>query len=100
MLQKELPKDYVISTGQTRSVKEMVKYVFNKLELDWEKYVVQDKKYFRAEELDYLRGDSSLAQKELGWKIEYSFEQMMDEMIDYWMRDFKKTLIEGGDESK
>lgn len=84
MLQKESPKDYVISTGQTRSVKEMVKYVFDKLELDWEKYVVQNKKYFRAEELDYLRGDSRLAQEELGWKIEYSFEQMIDEMVDYW----------------
>jgi len=89
MLQKESPKDYVISTGQTRSVKEMVKYVFDKLELDWQKYVIQDKKYFRAEELDYLRGDSSLAQKELGWKIDYSFEEMMDEMIDYWMKHLK-----------
>lgn len=89
MLQKESPKDYVISTGQTRRVEEMVKYVFDKLELDWQKYVIQDKKYFRAEELDYLRGDSSLAQKELGWKIDYSFEEMMDEMIDYWMKHLK-----------
>lgn len=89
MLQKESPKDYVISTGQTRSVKEMVKYVFDKLELDWQKYVIQDKKYFRAEELDYLRGDCSLAQKELGWKIDYSFEEMMDEMINYWMKHLK-----------
>jgi len=90
MLQNDSPKDYVIATGYTRSVKEMVKYVFGRLELDWQKYVIQDKKYFRAEELNYLRGDSSKAQKELDWKLEYSFESMMDEMIDYWMEKLQK----------
>lgn len=90
MLQNDSPKDYVIATGYTRSVKEMVQYVFGRLGLDWQKYVIQDKKYFRAEELDYLRGDSSKAQKELDWKLEYSFESMMDEMIDYWMEKLQK----------
>jgi GDPmannose 4,6-dehydratase len=84
MLQQDKPEDFVIATGETRSVKEMIEYVFNRLDLDCEKYVKTDKKYLRPEELNYLKGDSTKAQKVLGWKPKYTFEQMMDEMIDYW----------------
>lgn len=89
MLQRKTPEDYVIATGETRSVEEMVEYVFNKLNLDWKEFVQTDKKYLRPEELNYLRGDSTKARTELGWKPKYTFHQMMDEMIDYWMERLK-----------
>lgn len=89
MLQQTTPKDFVIATGETRSVKEMVEYVFNKLGLDWEQYVKTDKKFERPEELNYLRGDSQLARNILGWKPKYTFETMMDEMIEYWLNVLK-----------
>lgn len=85
MLQQEKSEDYVIATGETRSVEEMVEYVFNKLSLDWTEFVKTDKKYLRPEELNYLRGDSTKARTQLGWIPKYTFQQMMDEMINYWM---------------
>jgi GDPmannose 4,6-dehydratase len=85
MLQQKTPEDYVIATGETRSVEEMVEYVFNRLDLDWKEFVKTDKKYLRPEELNYLRGDSTKARTQLGWKPKYTFHQMMDEMIDHWM---------------
>ena len=85
MLQQEKPEDYVIATGETRSVEEMVEYVFNRLNLDWTEFVQTDKKYLRPEELNYLRGDSTKARTQLGWRPKYTFQQMMDEMINYWM---------------
>lgn len=90
MLQQKLPKDFVIATGETRTVQEMVEYVFNKLNLDWREYIKTDKKFERPEELNYLRGDSRLARNLLGWKPKYSFEGMMDEMIEYWLQTLHK----------
>jgi GDPmannose 4,6-dehydratase len=84
MLQQETPKDYVLATGISHTVNELVDYVFNKLNLDKDKYVKSDKKFERAEELHFLKGDSTKARTELGWEIEYSFETMLDEMIEYW----------------
>jgi GDPmannose 4,6-dehydratase len=89
MLQQTTPKDFVIATGETRTVKEMVQYVFDKLGLNWEEYVKTDKKFERPEELNYLRGDSALARNILGWKPKYTFESMMDEMIEYWLKELK-----------
>lgn len=85
MLQQEKPEDFVLATGISRSVKDLVHYVFSKLDLEFEKYLVCDKKYMRPEELEYLRGDSSKARNKLGWKQKYTFESMMDEMINYWL---------------
>ncbi len=89
MLQQDNPQDFVIATGETRSVKEMVDYVFGKLNLDISKYVKTDKKYLRPEELNYLRGDSTKAREVLNWKPKYTFEQMMDEMIEYWLNELQ-----------
>ena len=89
MLQQDSPQDFVIATGETRSVKEMVDYVFGKLNLDISKYVKTDKKYLRPEELNYLRGDSTKAREVLNWKPKYTFEQMMDEMIEYWLNELQ-----------
>jgi GDPmannose 4,6-dehydratase len=90
ILQQESPNDYVVSTGETRSVRDMCEYVFGKLNLDYKKYVVQDEKFLRPEELPYLRGDSSKIRTELGWSPKYSFSEMMDEMIEYWFSILKK----------
>lgn len=87
MLQADSPKDYILSTGKSRSVDDLVTYVFEKLNLSKEKHLATDKKYERPEELYYLRGDSTLARTELGWKPEYTFESMIDEMIDYWQKN-------------
>ena len=90
MLQQDKPEDYVLATGESHSVLDLVEYVFGKLELDYKLYVKTDKKFERAEELHYLRGDASKAEKTLGWKREYNFETMLDEMIEYWLNHFKK----------
>jgi GDPmannose 4,6-dehydratase len=70
----------------THSVREMVEYVFNKLELDHTKYVFQDEKFLRPEELPYLKGDSSKIRTILGWNPEYTFETLMDEMVEHWLK--------------
>jgi len=90
MLQQNKPEDYILATGETRSVKEMVEYVFLKLGMNWETYVSTDKKFERPEELNYLRGDATKAKTILNWSPSYTFESMMDEMINYWLEHFKK----------
>lgn len=90
MIQKDSPSDYVIATGETRSVKELVETVFGSLSLKWEDYVIVDQKYIRPEELDFLKGDSSKARKELNWKPEISFHSMIDEMTEYWLKALRK----------
>jgi len=90
MIQKDSPSDYVIATGETRSVKELVETVFGSLSLKWEDYVIVDQKYIRPEELDFLKGDSSKARKELNWKPEITFHSMIDEMTEYWLKALRK----------
>ena len=90
MLQHDMPDDFVCSTGISHSVKDLVVYVFNSLGLDWTQYVSVDKKYLRPEELKHLKGDCSKIKKVLGWTLEYSFESMMDEMIEYWLEYYEK----------
>jgi len=84
ILQQENPDDFVCATGISHTVKELCEYVFGKLEMDWKQYVKQDEKYFRPEELDVLKGDSSKL-RALGWEPKYTFETMLDEMIEYWL---------------
>ena len=91
MLQEDTPDDFVLATGETRMVRDLVDYVFSKLELDYEKYVITDKKFERAEELHYLRGDATKAIKVLGWKRKYTFESMLDEMIEHWLTKLSKN---------
>jgi GDPmannose 4,6-dehydratase len=89
ILQQDQPGDWVVATGETRSVRDMCKYVFEVLEMDYQEYVIQNQKFLRPEELPYLKGDPNRI-KALGWKPEYTFESMMDEMIDYWLKIFTK----------
>ena len=61
------PEDFVVSTGVTHSVRDMTNYVFKKLELDTEKYIFQNPKYLRPEELKYLKGDSTKLREKFNW---------------------------------
>jgi GDPmannose 4,6-dehydratase len=90
IINNDTPDDFVVSTMVTHSVRDMVEYVFNELELNHTKYVTQDGKFIRPEELDYLKGDSTKIRELLGWVPEYTFETMLDEMIEYWLNYFKK----------
>ena len=85
ILQLDKPDDFVCSTGISHSVKELVNYVFTRLGLHWSEYIKRDEKFLRPEELHDLKGDSSKLIKSTGWSHEYTFESMLDEMIDYWM---------------
>jgi len=86
ILKHNKPDDFVIATGHTRSIRQLCQIVFNNLNLDYKRYVKQQKKFLRPEELKYLKGDSSKARKVLKWKPEISFEQMINEMTDFWMK--------------
>jgi GDPmannose 4,6-dehydratase len=90
IVQQDKPGDWVVATGETRSVRDMCEYIFGKLDLDYKEYVVQNPKFLRPEELPYLKGDSTKIRTELGWTPTYTFESMMDEMIEYWMNILKK----------
>ena len=89
MMQHDEPGDWIVSTMETHSVREMCELVFNRLGLDYKDYVVQNPKFLRPEELPYLKGDSTKIRTELGWKPKYTFEEMMKEMTDYWLDYFK-----------
>ena len=88
ILEQDEPEDYVCATGVSHSVRELCDYTFSQLDLDYNDYVGIDEKYWRPEELVHLRGDSSRL-KSIGFKAEYTFESMLDEMIEYWVDIFK-----------
>lgn len=81
------PDEFIVATGETHSVRELCDIVFNKLNMNYKDYVVQNPIYMRPEELKYLKGDSSKARELLGWKPEYTFETMLDEMIERWEKE-------------
>lgn len=82
MLQQEKADDYVIATGESHSVREFLDEAFGYLGLDWQKYVEVDPKYFRPVDVNNLIGDSSKAQRLLGWKPKVSFKQLVRMMVD------------------
>jgi GDPmannose 4,6-dehydratase len=89
ILQQPQPGDWVVSTGVTHSVREMCDYVFSKLGLDYKNYIIQNQKFLRPEELKYLKGDSTRI-RALGWEPEYTFETLMDDMIEHWLKIYSK----------
>jgi GDPmannose 4,6-dehydratase len=98
MLQQEKPDDYVIATGETHSVREFVEKVFKKLDLDYERHVIVDPRYFRPTEVDCLLGDATKAKKAMGWEPRISFDRLIDMMIDADMEhaNREKTLVDAG----
>lgn len=89
ILQLESPDDYVCATGVSHTVKELCEYVFNKLELSYQDYVTMDEKFLRPEELNDLKGDPTKLKQHTGWVPTYTFETMLDEMIEYWINFYK-----------
>ena len=88
IFEQEQPNDFVCATGISHSVRDLCDYTFSKLDLDYKDYVGIDKKYYRPEELKHLKGDSSRLQS-IGFESEYTFETMLDEMINYWENIYK-----------
>jgi GDPmannose 4,6-dehydratase len=82
MLQRDEPDDYVVATGETHTVREFCERAFARAGLDWERYVKCDERLYRPAEVDLLVGDSAKARRELGWAPTYTFEQLVDEMVD------------------
>lgn len=82
-------EDWVVSTGQTRTIRDFCKYSFSLLNLNYEDYVISTDKFKRPLELDYLRGDSTNIREVLGWKPEFTFETMIEEMVEYWLKNFE-----------
>jgi len=81
MLQHDTPDDFVCATGESHSVKELCEEVFSKLHMNYQEHVTVDERYFRPTELRDLKGDCTKLKETLGWVPEYTFEQMIDEMV-------------------
>jgi GDPmannose 4,6-dehydratase len=90
ILQLDKPDDFVCATGISHSVEELCEYVFSKLDLDWRDYVKQDEKFYRPEELNNLKGDCSKLKSLTDWTPNYTFESMLDEMVEYWKIFYEK----------
>ena len=82
MLQQDEPEDYVIATGETHSVKELVELAFRNVGLNWKDYVTVDKMFYRPAEIYELRGDYSKAREKVGWSPEVNFEELVRMMVD------------------
>ena len=91
MLQEDTSDDFVCSTGISHSVRDCCEYAFDKLGMNYKDHVVVDEKYFRPEELHDLKGDSTKLRTKLNWKPEYTFESMLDEMVDVELTKLKEN---------
>jgi GDPmannose 4,6-dehydratase len=102
MLQHQEAEDYVIATGQTHSVREFLDEVFGLLNLDWQKYVAIDPRYFRPAEVDLLLGDAAKARKQLNWEPKVTFKQLAKMMTesDWSLARRERMLADQGHASR
>ena len=91
MLQQDEPEDYVISTDEAHSVKDLVEVAFNHVGLNWKDYVVTDPKFVRPAEVDLLLGDSTKARNKLKWQTKVRFEELVRMMVDYDVERYKAS---------
>jgi len=98
MLRKDKPEDFVIGTGEAHSVREFVEEAFSYVDLNWEKYVKIDPRYFRPTEVEELVADPTKARKKLGWKPMIKFEDLIKIMVDSEMRALGLEPVGEGDE--
>jgi len=98
MMQHNMPEDWVLATGETHTVKEFADLAFSQLDMNWKDYVVTSDKYSRPNEVHHLLGDASKAKKELNWKIETSFKDLVKKMLDsdLELAEREKVLIDKG----
>src|SRR5215210_3376857 len=90
MLARDESDDYVVATGETHTVRAFCERAFARAGLDWERHVKVDERFYRPAEVDLLIGDASKARRELGWEPSYTFEQLVDEMVDADLRALGK----------
>ena len=93
MLQCKEPDDFVVATGESHSVRELLDVAFGYVELDWKQYVEIDKRYLRPSEVDHLRGDASKARSVLGWAPTVPFENLVRMMVDHDLDHAKRECI-------
>jgi len=100
MLQQDTPDDYVVATGDSRSVRQLVEEAFGLLDLEWQEHVEIDPRYFRPTEVDRLEGDPSKARERLGWTPRVSFEELVRMMVehDLELAGQERTLKDAGHE--
>jgi GDPmannose 4,6-dehydratase len=98
MLQQDAPDDYVIATGASHSVRELVELAFNEVGLDWRKHVEIDKRYLRPTEVDFLQGDARKAKDKLGWEARIGFRELVKMMVahDLGLARQERTLTQAG----
>jgi len=94
ILQHDHPDDFTCATGISHTVKDLCRYTFNVLDINYKDYIILDEKYLRPEELEDLKGDSSKITNEIGWKPKYTFENMIDEMINYELDEIYNVTLE------
>ncbi len=92
MLQQETPDDYVVATGETHPVQELVEIAFGHIGLDWKEYVVQDPAFYRPAEVDLLVGDATKARTRLGWEPKVTFPQLIARMVDADLARWERQL--------
>ena len=97
-LQQDKPDDYVVATGETHSVREFLELAFKQVDLDWQKHVEIDPRYFRPAEVDVLQGDSAKARQVLNWKPKVNFQELTAMMIqgDWELSRQERILAEHG----
>src|SRR6184192_4817572 len=96
MLQQKEPDDYVIATGETHSVRELLEETFSYAGLDWQKYVEIDPRYHRPAEVDLLIGDPGKAKRKLGWEARTKFKDLVRLMVDADMETARKEVHMNG----
>ena len=96
MLQQDTPNDFVIATGETHTIRELLDVAFGFVGLDWHKYVKIDPKYFRPTEVDILQGDASKAKYLLGWEPKTKFKELIELMVKYDRNALRSKLGNGG----
>ena len=92
MVQQDKPDDYVISTGQSNSVKDLLVFAFEAVDLNWEEYVVVDEAFIRPAEVDHLIGDSGKAQERLSWKPGTDFKRLVEIMVAADMQALSQSV--------
>ena len=97
ILQHPVAEDFVVATGETRSVREFCELAFSHADLDYEKYVRIDERFYRPAEVELLKGDYSKAKEKLGWSPKISFEELVRSMVDNDIERLQKSLDRGGE---
>jgi GDPmannose 4,6-dehydratase len=94
ILQQPAAEDYILATGKTHSVRELLEVAFSCAGLDWQKYVEIDEKLIRPAEVDYLRGDSTKAREKLGWEPEVGFKELIEMMVEADLEFLRRQMPE------